>query len=289
MAVGDLVTADWECEYGGLAFGGDSDYAIANISGLMDLPAVTSGDSLRLLRHGTHAGTDFLASRTLTIAIEVYGSTDAALATNMQNLLAAFVPGGDEQALAMQIPGVANGAKVQVWCRPRRRNAPVNREWYYRIPVVTLEMVATDPRLYAVAEGGQSILLPSASGGMTFNETPNITFGTVGVGGEQSLTNAGTFSTSPVFKINGPVDDPRLINVSTDETWHWEGNVPSGSYLTVDMENRTVMLNGTASRYSGLTSSSTFWVLAPGVTSVQYRAAAYTASTAVASWRSAWV
>lgn len=289
MAVGDLVTADWECEFNGLAFGGDSAYSITNISGLMDLPVVTSGDSRRLLRHGTHAGTDFLADRSITVALEVYGETDAIQAANVQALLAAFVPGAEEQALVMQLPGVADGNKFLLWCRPRRRNAAVNREWFYRIPIITLELLATDPRLYAAAESTQTILLPSASGGMEFNEVPNITFGTVGVGGEQTLNNAGTFTSSPVFKITGPVVDPRLVNVTSGDTWHWEGTVPSGSYLTVDMENRTVLLNGTASRYSGLTSTSVFWALAPGDSSVQYRAAAYTASTAVASWRSAWV
>jgi hypothetical protein len=289
MAVGDLVTADWECEYNGLAFGGDSAFAITQISGLVDLPAVTSGDSSRLLRHGTHPGSDFLVDRTVTISLELYGATDSEIETSVQSLLAAFVPGADEQALVMQIPGVANGTTFLLWCRPRRRNVPINREWFYRIPIVTLEVAATDPRLYALTEGSQTILLPSASGGMEFNEVPNITFGTTGTGGEQTLNNAGTFSTAPVFKLTGPVTDPRLINVTSDETFHWEGTVPTGSYLSVDMENRTVLLNGTSSRYNGLTSLSTFWELAPGDNSIQYRAAAYTASTAVASWRSAWV
>jgi phage-related protein len=189
----------------------------------------------------------------------------------------------------MQIPGVADGNKFRLWARPRRRNAPINREWYYNIPIVTIEMVATDPRLYADTESSQAIALPSAGGGLTFNASPNLTFGAVSTGGEQTLNNAGTFKTSPVFKILGPVTDPRLINTTTDETWHWEGTVASGDFLTVDMEDRTVLLNGTASRYDGLTSSSVFWDLAPGDNSVQYRAAAFTASTATATWRSAWV
>ena len=289
MAIGDLVTADWECEYQLFAFGGDSDYALARIQGLVDLPTISSGDRGRLLRHGTHPGDDFLQARSVTLTMEVLGDSASDLGTNVQALLAAFVPGGDEAPLVMQIPGVANGTKFRLWARPRRRSAPIDREWFYNIPIVTLQMEATDPRLYADTESSQAVSLPSAGGGLTFNASPNFTFGAVSTGGEQTLNNAGTFRTSPVFKITGPVTDPRLINVTSDETFHWEGTVASGDYLLVDMEDRTVLLNGTASRYSGLTSSSVFWELSPGDSSIQYRAAAYTASTATATWRSAWV
>jgi hypothetical protein len=289
MAIGDLVTADWECEYQLLAFGGDSDYALAQIEGLVDLPTVTSGDRGRLLRHGIHPGDDFLKSRTVTLTLEVQGDDSTDLAANIQALLAAFVPGGPEAPLVMQIPGVANGHKFRCWVRPRRRNAPINREWFYNIPIVTIQMEATDPRLYSDTESTQALELPSSGGGMEFNETPNITFGAVSTGGETTLTNAGTFKTAPVFKLAGPVTDPRLTNVTSGETFHWEGTVASGDFLLVNMDNRTVLLNGTASRYSGLTSVSAFWELAPGDSSIQYRAASFTASTATATWRSAWV
>jgi len=289
MALGDLVTADWEAEYQSFAFGGDSAFALAQLDGIVSLPDVNSGDSGRLIRHGLHAGDDYLTGRTVTITMEVYGATDAALETSIQNLLTAFKPGESESGLVFQIPGVANGNKFLLWSRPRRRAVPINLEWFHRVPVITIEMAATDPRLYAAAESTQGLGLPTAGGGMEFNEVPNITFGTTSTGGEETLNNAGTFKTSPVFKITGPVTDPRLVNVTAGKTFHWEGTVSSGDFLLVDMGTRTVLLNGTASRYSGLTGASEFWDLSPGDSSVQYRAAAYTASTATATWRSAWV
>lgn len=289
MAVGDLVTADWEMEYQGFAFGGDSDYAIAQIQGLADLPAITNGDRSRLLRHGLHPGDDFLQGRTVVMAIEVYGADSDELETNIQSLYTALRPAQDEAALVMQIPGLANGAKFLIWARPRRRSAPINREWFYNIPVLQVEWAATDPRLYALTEGSTAIGLPTTSGGLTFNASPNLTFGSVSTGGEETLNNAGTFQTSPVFRITGPVTDPRLVNVTTDKTWSYTGTISTGDHLIVDMEDRTVLLNGTASRYSNLDADSEFWELEPGNNSVQYRAAAYTSSTATATWRSAWV
>jgi len=289
MALGDLVVSDWMGEYQLLAFGDSTAYSIAQIDGIVGLPDVTSGDRGVLLRHGLHAGDDYLSGRSVTLTLEVYGATDAAIETAVQNLLVAFRPGEDEAGLVFQIPGVANGNKFLLWARPRRRSVPINLEWLHRIPIVTIEMEATDPRLYASAESSQALGLPTSGGGMEFPEVPNITFGNTSTGGEQSLSNAGSFSTSPTVKIVGPVTDPRLINVTSGDTFHWEGTVPSGSYLLVDMGTRTVLLNGTASRYSGLTSASVFWDLAPGASSIQYRANAYTASTATVTWRSAWV
>ena len=289
MAVGDLVTADWEMEYQGFAFGGDSDYAIAQIQGLADLPAITNGDRSRLLRHGLHPGDDFLQGRTVVMAIEVYGADSDELETNIQSLYTALRPAQDEAALVMQIPGLANGAKFLIWARPRRRSAPINREWFYNIPVMQVEWAATDPRLYALTESSTIISLPTTSGGLTFSVTPNLTFGSVSTGGEADLSNAGTFQTGPVVKITGPVTDPSLENVTTGKTWDYTGTIASGDYLLVDMEDRTVLLNGTASRYSNLTASSEFWDLEPGTNTIQFRAAAYTASTATVTWRSAWV
>ena len=289
MALGDLVTADWEMEYQSFAFGGDSDYAVAQIQGLADLPQISSGDRSRLLRHGLHPGDDFLQGRSFSMAIEVYGSDSSDLATNVQSLWSALRPGQDEAALVMQVPGMCNGAKFLSWCRPRRRSAPINREWFYNLPVMQVEWFATDPRLYALTESSQAISLPTSGGGLTFDVTPDIAFGSVSTGGEQVLNNAGTFETSPVFVITGPVTNPKLTNTTTDKVWEYSGTISSGDYLVVDMGVRSVLLNGTASRYSNLTAASEFWDLEPGNNSVQYRASAYTASTATATWRSAWV
>jgi len=276
-------------EYQSFAFGGDSDFAIAQIRGLADLPQISTGDRSRLLRHGLHAGDDFLQGRSFQMAIEVYGSDSTDLADNVQDLYTALRPGQPEAALVMQVPGLCDSNKFLVWCRPRRRSAPVNREWFYNLPVMQVEWFATDPRLYALTESSTAISLPTSSGGLTFSVTPPITFGSVSTGGEGDLSNAGTFQTGPVVNITGPVTNPKLTNVTTGEVWEYNGTVASGDYLLVDMEDRTVLLNGTASRYSNLTAASVFWDLEPGTNTIQYRASAYTASTATFTWRSAWV
>ena len=117
MAIGDLVTKDWEMEYNGLQIGGDTNFAIAQIDGLMDLPDLATGDLARGLRHGVSAGNDWMRGRSIRLTIEVYGDDAATLSTRMHELTSAFAPAIGEQALVFQIPGIAQGNKVQMNAR----------------------------------------------------------------------------------------------------------------------------------------------------------------------------
>jgi hypothetical protein len=58
----------------------------------------------------------------------------------------------------------------------------------------------------------------------------------------------------------------------------------------VDFDAKTVVLNGTASRYSTLTTDSTWWEIAPGTVNVRYAADTFDpASLLTLVWSSAWI
>lgn len=289
MAAGDLITTDWEMEYNGLLLGGTTDYSISQIDGLLDIPALTSGDQVLLRRHGLHPGDDFLQGRAVTVTLEIYASSDSAFETAMDNLLDAVVPGGAEIPLVFQVPGVAGGSKSLIYARPRRRSLGVNWSYYHRVPTMTIEFEATDPRVYSASESSDSVAVATTSGGLTFNATPDFSFGVAGTGGTIQATNSGNFATGAVFTVNGPCTNPRIENLTSGKTIEIDITLATGSYLTVDTEARTVLLNGTASRYSSLTSTSEWFDLDPGTNEVKYRATTATGSTLDAAWRSAWV
>lgn len=288
MTVGDLVTTDWMAEFNGLAVGDDEAISLVQIEGLADLPAVRSADRTILRRDGLHAGDDFLGGRSVVLTLELEADTDAGLATLVEAVGAAFQVGA-EQALVFQVPGVAGGNKAQLWCRPRALSAPITLDWLYRMPIMRVQLAASDPRLYALTEGSEADTLPTTEGGREFNEVPPITFGAVSTGGLFTCTNDGTVLTWPVIKLTGPVTNPRITNVTTDETLELELVVASGDYVLLDTDARTVLLNGTASRYSSLAQDSTWWGLQPGDNEVRYEASTTTASTITVTWRSAWL
>lgn len=289
MAAGDLITADWEMEYGGLLIGGDTSYSVAQVTGLLDIPDIQSSDRQRLRRHGLIPGDDFLAGRTVTLTLEVYGADESAFNTAVEDLQAAFLPCTDEAPLHFQIPGVAGGSKRLLNCRPRRLDLPINLDFFYRLPVATVQLVATDPLIYSATQSQEVSELPSGGGGLEFDVEFDAVFGAVSEGGTINAVNAGTFDTAPTFRIDGPVTNPRIENVTSGETLSFTGTVPDGDYLLIDTEERTVLLNGTASRYSWIDADAVWWSLAPGTNEVTFRASTTTAATLTMTWRSAWV
>jgi len=288
MAAGDLITTDWQVEYQGLLTGGDTAYSLVQVEGLAGMPPVRSSDLALMRRHGAHPGDDFLDVRQVVLTYEIYAADNTAFAAAVEALQSAFRPGGAEAALVFQIPGLADNAKGLVWCRPRRRQLPVNLEWYHRIPIATIELVATDPAVYANTESGGSSTLPSAGGGMTFPETPPITFGAVSTGGTITAVNGGSFATDVTFRIDGPADNPRIESLTAGQTIAVNISLAAGEYLLIDTKSRTVLLGGTTSRYSLLDSTSRWFTLAPGSNEITFRATTSTAATLTARWRSAW-
>lgn len=289
MATGDLVTADWQAEYNGVALGDGTPFLIAQIDGLLDLPEVRSADKVRLRRNGLTAGDDFTGGRAITVTLEVAQTGTTSFNDAVDQLARLTAPGGPERPLVLQIPGVAGGGKRWVYCKPRRRSLPIGREFFYGLTAATVEFFSTDPRIFAADQGSASTTLATAGAGLTFPATFPVTFGAAAIGGLLSVTNAGSFATSPTIRIDGPVSNPRIENVTAGRTLAFDITLDAGDYLLVDTEQRTVMLNGTTSRYNALASASVWFELEPGTSEVRFSAPLTSAATMLMTWRSAWV
>ena len=289
MAAGDLITGDWELEYNGVLMGDGTPFLIAEIEGLLDLPDITSADTMRLRRHGLRAGDDFAQGRTITVTVEVTSTDTVTFNEAIDQLMLASTPGGNPIPLVFQIPGVAGSGKRAVWCRPRQRSLPIGREFYYELPLAVIEFYSVDPRIESSVLGTDSTTLPTAGGGLNFNATAPFTFGAVSVGGTLNLANDGNFDASPDIVITGPVTNPSIESITQDKTLSFAITLAVGETLVIDTEQRTVMLNGTASRYSTLDTDAEWFTLQPGNNEVRFQAATTTAATMQISWRSAWV
>lgn len=290
MAAGDLITGEWEVEYQGLLLGGDTDYPLAQIEGLANLPDVRSGDRPLLRRHGLRPGSDFLGGREVVLTLDVDASTDADLATKVAAIGEAFrVNPEAEEPLILQVPGIASGAKARLYCRPRGRVSVIGLDWLYHLPQVVLRLMATDPRIYADLESSGSTGLASAGGGLEFNLEFPAVFGAMAEGGAIQATNAGNFPTHWVARIEGPCTNPIVESQEAGESLSVSITLGETDFLVLDSERRTVMLNGTASRYHLLDAGSTWFHLEPGTTPVRFLASTSSAASMSLTWRSAWV
>lgn len=278
---------DRTIEYGGLTIGAGTDYKIAEISGL-SAPPVRSSDRPVARRHGQHPGDDFYEARTITVSTNLVEFNDAAMSTKRAVLAAAFAGGHDETFLKFQIPGVAAGGRRRVLCRPRRSGFVVTKELVAGVARDVFQLHATDPRIYDDISQSAATALPAGSNGLTFPLTFPLVFGAT-TSGSITANNAGNFNTGALLRVFGPVTNPKIENLTAGASIELELVVASGDYIEIDTAAHTVLLNGTASRYSSLTSTSTWWDITPGDNEIRFQAASTGSAVLSVVWNSAWI
>lgn len=282
-----MPLTDWQLSFNGLTLGAGTAYGINDMRGFDDLPDLRTSDTPRPSDHGLYPGSDFAGGRTVEVALIVTAATDAAFRAAIQALEDATVLRAAEAALSFQKPGMAAARRVNV--RPRRRSIPNDWDHVFRIGRVVLQFAATDPRVYDDALSTGSTAAATSGGGRTYDRTYNLTYAAGGAGGTITATNAGNFASRPTARIDGPVTDPRIENVTAGKYLQFSGlTLAAGEWLDIDFANRTVLLNGTASRYNYLTSTSSFWELAPGASQINFTSGSATGSLTL-TWRSAWL
>lgn len=95
------------------------------------------------------------------------------------------------------------------------------------------------------------------------------------------VTNDGIDSVRPLWIINGPATNPTLTNSTTGQTITWNGTVPAGATLTIDMDRQTAALNG-ANVFAQLEGD---WIeLAVGPNKLQYSASGGATADSTIEW-----
>lgn len=288
------VTGNWQVEYAGLAMGPDTPYElVAPIEGISDHPEVRTSDAVRLRAHGLLPGDDFLDGRSVTLRLEIGATSDTALSNAIAVMKAALAPAGLETPLVFQIPGVAGGGVRRINARPRKLALPIDTEHYFRLATATVAFDATDPRIYDETVTTLTTGLAASPPGLAWSLTWNLNWGGASMGNAVAASNAGTFATPWAARIDGPVTNPGIENMSTGQVLSLAGDaglvLGLGEYVEMDSTTRTVLLGGTASRYSKLTANSSWWDLPPGATTLRFLGTTSGSPQLAVSFRSAWI
>lgn len=279
--------SDWQMTYNGLTFGASTVYGIQSITGLHDLPEVRTSDRARARNHGQFQGTDYLGGRDIDVGVTITSKhpSDATWQAFSQALVAGQTT---EFPLTFQVPGVGLGGELQVAARVRKLSLPISMDYYNGVGRAAVQFHCTDPRLYSSTLETVNFTQASTSGGLTFNATFNLSFGGAATGGTAVCANNGEFDTPWVATISGPIVDPRIENVTTGEIIYFTGSLAAGETLVVGSQDRTVLLNGTASRYSWIKYGTQWFDLAPGNNTMRLAGASGTGTMTV-NFRSAWI
>lgn len=101
-----------------------------------------------------------------------------------------------------------------------------------------------------------------------------------GGGGGNTITLNAVEAVRPVWQVVGPATNPTLTNITTGETISFDGTVPAGQTLTVDMDARTATMAG-ANVFQFITGD---WLrLEPGNNRISYTATGTTEPSTL-SW-----
>lgn len=197
--------------------------------------------------HGAWAGDGYLQARGISLRGTVIGPTTEAVEDALDDLSAAA-------SLSDVTLEVTEGITVRS-CQVRRlgdvlsrRISPTAIEW-------AVSLLALDPRKVGTALSGTTSL-PETSGGLTVPFTVPFTIDAVVVAGQVSLTNPGNIQGRVTLRLDGPLTAPQVVHVNSGRALTFAASltIAEGSYITVDMERREVLENGTASRNGYVTS-----------------------------------
>lgn len=255
----------WQLQIGDVIIGAGTNYQIdeGGPAGL-GLPDLRTSDAPRPQDHGLFFGEDFFAGRQLTFDVWVLGDTAAGTTTLMDALIAVWQPPPGQAGispLTIRLPGQVDRI---LYGRPRRLAYDVSTLRGGAVKA-SLQYDAADPRIYSAAGAIAIVDLPSVTGGLTWPTGWPLTWGTGSAGGA-TIANEGNFRSRPIVTFHGELVGLSLENVTVGRTFQMQDSytLASGDTLVVDFDARTVLLNGTASRYGDVDATSQWWELQPG-------------------------
>jgi hypothetical protein len=123
----------------------------------------------------------------------------------------------------------------------------------------SIQVVAPDPRKFGIALTA-STKLPSTSGGLTVPFTVPFGIPAVTVSGQVNLTNPGNETGPVTIRIDGPCAGPIVTHVGSASALVFSASLilSAGEWLDIDLEKRSVLANGQASRNGYITSRGWF-------------------------------
>lgn len=234
-------------------------------------------------RHGVRAGRDLLGSRRFTIIVQIEEDTMAEALEAERLVAAAWGPSDVDVPIVITDD---NGA----WRMTGRPQLGMPDLSHADAGLIEVEcrFAATDPLLYTDTEASDSTGFPAGGSGRTYSRTYPRVYGAAGTGGLITAENEGTIAVPWRAEITGPWTNPTILHVGSGRQLTINVTLAAAEVLTIDSAVQSILLGGTASRFSSLVQPATWFDLEPGTNEVRFGGASGT-GTAELSWRSGWI
>lgn len=284
----DLVTVDGQFQHRDCLFGQQTSIRVLASRGIggLGIGSLRSSDTPRPQAHGSYISQTFLGGRSIDFDLVIAAASEADLIGALKAFGQAWAPssGATVEPLVFQL----DGAKYVVFGRPDRYEVTRQDLFRHGRAWLSARFVATDPLVYSLTEHSQNVSSGGIAGGLAFPHGVPHGFGTV-ISTTVTVGNGGNFASCPIITIAGQVTNPRVENVTTSEALTVDLTLGPTDTLTIDMRERTVTLNGAASRTGFVRRpASKWWQLLAGSNQLSFAVAAGSGVMSVA-WRDAWI
>jgi hypothetical protein len=223
-------------------------------------PAPTLTEVQKVRRSGFTDGDSFSAGRVMTLSGWIISTSPAQHSADWDSLISNV----SRQPTLMQ---VSESGRVR-WCMVRRSAEIIRTKHPGPASEFTIQVTAKDWRKFGTPLTG-STALPASSGGFTVPYTLPFDIPATSISGTVSLTNPGNETGPVTMRVDGPTIGPVITHLGSGLSLVFSASLVlnTGEWIDIDMENHTVLANGTASRagyissrgWSGFDSGPNIW------------------------------
>jgi len=275
--------------FNGFVFGGaGSPFQITKVEGLESLPTLRVQDANRGYLDGMFSGRDFLSGRTITMQMQIFAGNGLSAFQNHNNLQAALLP-QQTGTTPLQFQLSPAGGLQFINARVRAGKTAIDPEYTYGFIQAQYEFFCPDPRYYDNTVQTQTMTY-SAPSGRTYPRVYPLTYG--GGSNTQSVqvTNNGWTTTYPLITIYGPVTNPVVGNSTTGQAISFNYTMAQSDIIAIDLQYRTILLNGNPAR-NLLLGSSQWFAAQPGVNQFYFSGSNTTSgiTNATVQWNNAYI
>lgn len=245
-------------------------------------PAPRELSGTRAVAHGDWNATEFYGPRTWEVELLAMAPTHEALHYAESRLA----------ATCSLFPRVAVADEPhfgQRWATFRRSGELLWTELQPLIARVSLSLRADDPLIRGTQQQAATAA-PSTVGGLEWPTQWPASWDAVVSSGQLNLSNEGTMPASALWRLDGPIAEPYLIDIDTGRTLRTSLTLGDGEFLTIDTATRRVLAGGDigASRRDRVYGD--WFDIPPGGSRVQFGGSAPGAGAQLtATWASTWI
>ncbi|MEU3710484.1 hypothetical protein [Streptomyces catenulae] len=278
-------------QFGELLLGPGTPYGWKKLTGWNEIPAIDSGSVPRPAAHGAYPGALLAQVRTITLDEMIVRAEPGRIGATVATLEAATPLIDDEQPLLIHLD---DRGPLLVHARVVRREVPVDPAYGVGVAVGgAIQFEASDPRRYTptVQQAGVGLPEPCLPWHADHGHGPR---GIPASTGDVVVHNFGSAPAHPVVELWGPVDTPRLTNITTGAVLEYEAILDAGERLTIDTYSGTAVLDTGESLLNAASFESwpePAFMLGSGLNDLTFRAApdapADPRAAALLRWRSA--